>query len=579
MRASRSFIAVGLCVATASSLVVGGSNGSFGSTDSGRQASPRQNSPFGPGGCLLGQVGHCTSGPTSPTFAAAGGMRTAPLGHASNASGCVSAADARCEKWVATYDDRHSHHSRLTDLQGFEWSFDVTPNPTSDTVYVTGSSWSKSTHSFDIATIAYSSSTGDQLWASRYDDARSLDDAGYALTLSPNGKRLFVTGVQSNCFLIRRLCNPNVVTIKYDATTGARSWTNGYDSPRSGAADAAYSIVTSPDGKRVFVSGETGQRCGTDAAAVLCQDYTTFAYDAATGQQLWIARASPEGGDTGSGLANVVRVSPDGARVYVGGVSLHGEYVTVAYDASTGIQMWIAREGSGLSTSSWGDLQVGADGQRVYITGTNQPPGGKSSAVVVAYDSTTGSELWSRTYSGGYGRFSSGGKLLVSNPVEGELVSVTATTVDNRHAPPSKVSATTITYDGTSGKRAWVSSYTPATGPADAEAYGIAGSPDGSRAYVSAIAANGNPAYGYDFATVAYDTASGQQVWVARYNSSASGLDSDVAAAIAVNPDGSSLFVTGIFRHFDAQGQPSPNPSDYGTVTYSTVDGGLQVAR
>ena len=64
----------------------------------------------------------------------------------------------------------------------------------------------------------------------------------------------------------------------------------------------------------------------------------------------------------------------------------------------------------------------------------------------------------------------------------------------------------------------------------------------------------------YDYATLAYDSASGASLWTRRYDGPASLRDD--AVALAVSPDGSRVFVTG-------SSATSANDDDYATVAYS----------
>src|SRR5438093_6453183 len=63
---------------------------------------------------------------------------------------------------------------------------------------------------------------------------------------------------------------------------------------------------------------------------------------------------------------------------------------------------------------------------------------------------------------------------------------------------------------------------------------------------------------------VALATTPGSQVWVQRYNGSANA--SDAATAMAVSPDGSTVFVTGKSRELGRR-------FDYATVAYETSTG------
>src|SRR5207247_1973677 len=80
-------------------------------------------------------------------------------------------------------------------------------------------------------------------------------------------------------------------------------------------------------------------------------DYATIAYAASTGSLLWVARYDgPAGGDD---VATAVAVSPDGAQVFVTGASESEvpcpydphcrEWATVAYDTMIGSSLWTQR--------------------------------------------------------------------------------------------------------------------------------------------------------------------------------------------------------------------------------------------
>lgn len=68
-------------------------------------------------------------------------------------------------------------------------------------------------------------------------------------------------------------------------------------------------------------------------------DYATVAYDAVTGAELWVARF--DGPASGDDRATALGVSPDGSTVYVAGTSegdgTSYDIATVAYDAAVSV--------------------------------------------------------------------------------------------------------------------------------------------------------------------------------------------------------------------------------------------------
>jgi len=58
-------------------------------------------------------------------------------------------------------------------------------------------------------------------------------------------------------------------TVAYDAATGTTLWVKRYDGPAN-SDDHATSVAASPDGSKVFVTG--------DSVKKLLADFTTIAY-------------------------------------------------------------------------------------------------------------------------------------------------------------------------------------------------------------------------------------------------------------------------------------------------------------
>src|SRR6266480_8163245 len=92
-------------------------------------------------------------------------------------------------------------------------------------------------------------------------------------------------------------------------STTCETWLSRYAFPGS-SDDKAAAAAISPDGSRVFVTGHSG-------LVQTLEDFTTTAYDTATGQQLWVATYDGPGHYVDE--ARAIATSPDGSRIYITG--------------------------------------------------------------------------------------------------------------------------------------------------------------------------------------------------------------------------------------------------------------------
>src|SRR5262249_42854970 len=151
----------------------------------------------------------------------------------------------------------------------------VAVSPDNQTVFVTGSSGCLGLE--DYATVAYNATTGMELWVSRYDGPTHDPDEAFALALSPDGTKVFVTGRSFGQIGEGR----DFATVASSAIDGQELWVSRYDGPAHGedeSNDEAYSIAVSPDGKTVLITGSSGG-IGSDS------DYATIAYNATDGTE------------------------------------------------------------------------------------------------------------------------------------------------------------------------------------------------------------------------------------------------------------------------------------------------------
>jgi outer membrane protein assembly factor BamB len=415
----------------------------------------------------------------------------------------VAATSPGAQLWAARYDN-----------PGNGGATSVAASPNGKTAFVTGYTTAGALE--DYTTVAYNAATGAQLWAARYTDPGHTIDRAYSVAVSPNGNTVFVTGTS---------LNPPAAyydTIAYNAATGAQLWVERYSSVDTYDAPAA---TVSPNGSTVFVTGT-----GTGA-----DNYATLAYNAVTGHQQWVKLyKGPAGGNFGHSVA----VSRDGTKVFVTGASLGTndgyDYATVAYNAVTGAQLWVKRY-NGDTTGERGANSVAVSGNTVFVTGSSY--GGSITNydyATVAYNAATGAQLWVKRYNGP----GSGNDQAYSAAVSpsGGTVYVTGYT---EMSPTAGYDYTTIAYSAATGAQLWLARY---NGPGDFnEAYSVAVSPSGATVYVTGYS-YGCICGGGDYATVAYNAATGAQLWVQRYDGAGLG---NKALSMAVSPTTGTVFVTG----------------------------------
>src|SRR5204863_1604234 len=93
---------------------------------------------------------------------------------------------------------------------------------------------------------------------------------------------------------------------------------------------------------------------------------------------------------------NAIAVSPDGASVFATGTTLrsHGlQFVTIAYDAATGAIRW-TQNYLGPARYSDPSIDVSPDSSTVFVTGFGYGTTSGQDYVTIAYDASTGRRLW-----------------------------------------------------------------------------------------------------------------------------------------------------------------------------------------
>ena len=406
---------------------------------------------------------------------------------------------------------------------------DVAVSPDGSMVFATGFD-SSAPFNIDYATVAYDSATGATMWRSYYDGHYHRQDSAVAVVASPDGSLVFVTGRSQGSST-----HEDFATVAYDASTGAQRWVTRFKGPYD---DIPFDIGVSPDGSKVFVAGRS------DTFQSI-PDYRTVAYDASTGAQVWTKRHGTPGNFD---AANALGINPDGSTVYVTGRN-GSVATTIAYDSATGAQRWLMSYAAPAHMSDAATaIAVSADGSEVLVAVDSVDAQNTDDFVTVAYAASTGGQIWSKHYGDATGLF-----LPAALGVSSSAVFVTG-----YGTLGSGVSYTTVAYDIVTGARLWVSRYSAPENYNLPNALAV--SPDGSQVFVTG---RSDETDGYpDYATVAYDAVTGAKAWVQRYDGP--GHFYDIALAVAVNPDGSALYVTG--------GSAGANAYDqFATLAYRTT--------
>jgi hypothetical protein len=241
-------------------------------------------------------------------------------------------------------------------------------------------------------------------------------------------------------------------------------------------------------------------------------------------RDVWTARYGDQ--ETGNGYALSSTLDPQGYLLVTG--ILVADYLTFKYDKHTGQPIWAASFRSGVFSGPKVAVDLNSD---VIVCGAAYRSATRDDFVTIKYDGQTGQQLWTVRYNGPSNDRDRA--VALSLDLHGDVY-VTGYSTNTG----TGMDYTTIKYDGQTGQQLWVARYN-----------GSSNGTDVARAIT--LDSNGNPIItgystgvgtGLDYATVKYDGQTGQQLWAARYNGTAS--SDDRASAIAVDLSGD-IYVTG----------------------------------
>jgi hypothetical protein len=429
------------------------------------------------------------------------------------------------EEWVSRFNG-------INNMDDVAWDIAVDD---SGYIYVTGRTFGLMSSAYDYATVKYNSS-GDSVWIQIYNGTGTSNDEALALAVD-GSNNLYVTGRSYGLS-----SGPDMVTIKYNQTTGDSLWVRRYNGPGN-FADAAWDIDVDDFGN-VYV---TGQSDGIGTMG----DIATIKYNS-IGDILWVRRYNGmvDSLDVANGLA-----LDDSGNVYVTGFSTGGgtsyDFITIKYN-SVGDTLWVRKyDGPGSGFDIAWDIDVDPSGD-VYVIGSTDGIGTSFDFTTIKYNGSTGDTLWVRRHNG-----------TGNTGDEARAISVDASgfayVTGRTNGIGSGDDFTTIKYSSI-GDTLWVRTYNgPGNGPDLANDIVI-----GPLGYVYITGwSPGSGSFG-DYATIKY-TGSGDTVWVSRYNGP--GNSDDVANGIALDAF-NNVYVTGT----SWEGMSSNN--DYATIKYCQLDRG-----
>ena len=348
-------------------------------------------------------------------------------------------------------------------------------------------------------------------------------------------------------------------------------WSQIYNdtSTQAPARPDEFSTTATTNAASVFTVLRSTQHNPDDPYSTAA-DWVVLAHDKATGAPQWEARRRSRHYDSPLAAAT----SPDGKTLFVTGAAYNGypvgnatdaHIVVVAYDAATGQELWSRTwDNHPDGTDTAKTIAVAPNGKTVVVAGVTQNGDNALDYVTVAFDVAKGRVLWSDIHHGLRAGGTDSLNAIAMSP-RGDLVYVTGQSAGSAEFDADYV---TIAYDVRRGKVVWQQRFAGIDELGSDRAAAIAVSPDGNSVYVTGDSLGhrktGATTTQYDYATVAYDARSGTQRWVNRYAGPTAGFN----APIGVVASDDRVVVTG-----QSRGATAEDIRDYGTVAYDAATG------
>jgi subtilisin family serine protease len=427
----------------------------------------------------------------------------------------------------------------------------------------------------ELIVMAVDATTGEKMWVAEkpVSYVSSVGRAGIAV--APDGSKIYVTQNvydpdRSQVDSLTVALNNTPPQQTGDPKLGEQLWQARYEGvglvANTWPGDVTR-IAASPDGDTVVIAGNKLEPKGDGPCRLPVSTYCTasiltVAYDAATGEQSWVARH--KGPTTEFDLAGDIVFSPDGELAFVSGsLALDQDErtdITIAYEVNgdgKGQARWVSQQGIHPSNSQVPHTVMGRDGKRLFVTGTivADREGSDWRMETRALDVATGDLLWSKQFTAAdYGfrpghtepnRTYPGGGITVSP--DNDLVFVTGEHCEGGSCTGAHA-IVTVAYDPATGEERWhqiheSNGYPLRLGRAVPMGVAVVASPDGSQVYVAGACcwSTEAPETG-DQTVLAYDADTGELLATARHRFAEDGRNE--AAYAMVEPHTGTLYTT-----------------------------------
>jgi hypothetical protein len=241
-------------------------------------------------------------------------------------------------------------HTRYAGPDGDSEAIAIAADPGKDRVYVTGTSLG--TNFPELTTVAYSGTTGAQVWADR--DTGS-DDVALGLAVDTGTHQVYAVA-----------SNSGLMAIHAYSAAGTELWNSGYGQPNAVPGYPRAGLAVDSSTGQVYVSGDDEVAGGNV--------HTVLAAYSSTGTLKWSRNVHTGSND----LAWDVTVDPTNHRAYVAGeraASGGTNLVFATYaESSSGTSVWTATHASPQSGQDAEPAAITADPtkKQVYVAGYEQ---------------------------------------------------------------------------------------------------------------------------------------------------------------------------------------------------------------